>query len=66
MTALYISGRVDVVPEGASPPVHVRAGLDDSFYYGGVIDAQRHCGDDQPGFGWVSADWSGAWPGVST
>lgn len=34
-----------VLPEGASPPAHVHAALDDSFY---VLDGRLvlHCGDD--------------------
>ena len=34
-----------VVPEGASPPAHVHAALDDSFY---ILDGRMvlHCGDD--------------------
>jgi quercetin dioxygenase-like cupin family protein len=34
-----------IVPEGASPPAHVHASLDDSFY---VLDGRMviHCGDD--------------------
>src|SRR5579859_5165485 len=34
-----------IVPEGASPPAHVHATLDDSFY---ILDGRMviHCGDD--------------------
>ena len=34
-----------IVPEGASPPAHVHAALDDSFY---ILDGHMviHCGDD--------------------
>lgn len=34
-----------IVPEGASPPAHVHADLDDSFY---ILDGHMviHCGDD--------------------
>jgi quercetin dioxygenase-like cupin family protein len=34
-----------VVPEGGSPPAHVHAALDDSFY---ILDGRMllHCGDD--------------------
>ena len=34
-----------VLPEGASPPTHVHAALDDSFY---ILDGRMvlHCGDD--------------------
>jgi quercetin dioxygenase-like cupin family protein len=34
-----------IVPEGASPPAHVHAGLDDSFY---LLDGRMaiHCGDE--------------------
>jgi quercetin dioxygenase-like cupin family protein len=36
---------VAVAPEGASPPAHVHAGLDDSFY---LLDGRMliHCGDE--------------------
>lgn len=34
-----------ILPEGASPPAHVHAALDDSFY---ILDGRMvlHCGDD--------------------